>query len=533
MISSPLTNPEFIRLRRSKLRVRNMVLLGVTAVILVGGIAAFFVFLNSVGTFPKPIIKWIDCYQAQLAILGYGSAYYGLVLASQSVALEKERFTFDFQRMVAMGPWQLAIGKLFGSACEALFGLFIASLCTLPTAFLSGIHRHHWILIQIVMFSTLLLFIAVGLASSSLAARANHAAGIGLLLGGTISALFSSAGATGSHFFSAAHPAQLISSYLTESRGGSVASPCRLFGLTFPMLAAFLLIHATLTFGFLSIVVRKLTDDEFSLLSGRQTACLFGIAQFFMIGTLVDELVYSRNNNFGGMLAVYHLVNIFLLTLCGLMLIPSSELLAGRLSRGRPGEHWRILVERTNRYFDAPPLTSVALFCAVYLLCALLITLIGRAAGAIGYSHYIALFLPPVVAMASVSFALTLHLYLEKHSFRSTAIILFCAHVLPIPLLLWLAPENLMSLSPSYWIHWMTSSSNKTGFEITSQLCPILCISLMLLFPLLAAMRIRFLLDIARIRSQNSLTSGDKDTRLEQVFSARAKITAPDNTPAQ
>lgn len=491
----PFSNPEFIRLVRSKLRATNIALITGAAVFIVGGIAGFFIFLRSVGAFARPVVNWNECFAVQTTIVGYGFAYYGLVLASQGVALERERFTFDFQRMVAMGPWKLAVGKLFGSSCEALLGFFVASLCTLPTAFLSGILIFDWLLIQVVLFSSLLLFIAVGLMSSCIAARANHAAGIGFLLGGLLSTIFLNASSPRGGFFSAANPALLVQSYITEGRGGAIASPCHLFGLTIPMLAAFLSIQSALILVMLFVVSRKLSDPEIPLLSVRQAIYVFGVVQFFMLGTLTDELIAGRSGNFSSLLTHYHVANMVLLTFLSLMLMPSSELLLARLSRARPGEHWRIFFERARPHEDAPPLVTLALFCAAYLVFAAILTAMGRSISIANVGHYAALLLPPVVALASASFVLTVHLYTEKNGLRTAAMVLFGAHIAPIPILLWLAPEKLITLSPSYWIHWATGSQVDIG-DVSPHMCPILCVSLTILFSLLAAMRMRFLLDL-------------------------------------
>lgn len=497
----PFYNPEFVRLARSKLRASNIALITGAAVAIVGGIAGFFIFLRSVGAFARPAVNWNECFAVQTAIIGYGFGYYGLVLASQSVALERERFTFDFQRMVAMGPWQLAIGKLFGSACEALLGFLVASLCTLPTAFLSGMLILDWFLIQIVLLSSLLLFIAVGLMSSSIAARANHAAGIGFLLGGVLSVIFMNAGGPSGGFFSAANPAQLVQSYITEGRGGAIASPCRLFGVTIPMLAAFLSIQFTLILVMLFVVARKLSDHEIPLLSVRQAIYVFCAAQFFMLGTLTDELIYVGSGRFAGMLTNYHVANMGLLTFLALMLMPSSELLAARLSRAQLGEHWRILFERARPHEDAPPLVTIAFFCAAYLVLATVLTAMGRSMSDLSFGHYAALLLPPVAAMASVAFVLTVHLYTEKNSLRTAAMVLAGVHLAPIPILLWLAPEKLITLSPGYWIHWVTGTQ-VVSEDVNPYMCPILCVTLAILFSLLAAMRMRFQLDLYALESR-------------------------------
>src|SRR6516165_9613490 len=111
-------NPEFIRLKRAKLRPRTMVLLGAGSFLIFAGILiAMYMGETQWGQVPITrmnvlleryffIIAWL-----QLVVV----SLYGLTLAAQSVSLERERSTMDFQRLIGMGPWRLAAGKLFGA----------------------------------------------------------------------------------------------------------------------------------------------------------------------------------------------------------------------------------------------------------------------------------------------------------------------------------------------------------------------------------------------------------------------------------
>src|SRR5262249_20798809 len=135
-----LDNPEFQRQVRSKLRPRSLMLLGVTAVLVFGTTVAatYFIDRERSAQIGSPFTHAGVMHSIFFAITGVQLAIvalYGVGLSSQNIALEKERGTFEFQRLVAMGPWHLTVGKLFGAPAEAFF----TALFGIPFALFSGI----------------------------------------------------------------------------------------------------------------------------------------------------------------------------------------------------------------------------------------------------------------------------------------------------------------------------------------------------------------------------------------------------------
>src|SRR5262249_36492049 len=130
-----IDNPEFLRQARSRLRLSRVVLLTVIAAVVSGGLLTLL-YLSATSLGSTPLINpaamfhsyfyWITGMQLTLAGL------LSFMLASQNIALERERSTLDFQRLVAIGPWRLATGKLFGAAIESnlliVLGTFFAGI---------------------------------------------------------------------------------------------------------------------------------------------------------------------------------------------------------------------------------------------------------------------------------------------------------------------------------------------------------------------------------------------------------------------
>src|SRR5437763_12591138 len=127
-------NPEFLRLLRSKLRMRALIALGTAGVLIYGCVLTFTIVIEKGRQFMPTsfsVTKALHGYfyvvvGIQLALL----SIYSVALAAQNITLEKERGTFDFQRLVAIGPWRLTLGKLFGAPAEA----FVMALCGVPFA---------------------------------------------------------------------------------------------------------------------------------------------------------------------------------------------------------------------------------------------------------------------------------------------------------------------------------------------------------------------------------------------------------------
>lgn len=99
--------------------------------------------------------------------------YVGTYLISNSLALEKEKATFDFIRLTIIEKKVIAIGKLLGAPVFLTFLLLITFPFVIVAAFFSGVDPVHFLIVQFnlviygLFFHTLGLFCAVSIPKSS------------------------------------------------------------------------------------------------------------------------------------------------------------------------------------------------------------------------------------------------------------------------------------------------------------------------------------------------------------------------------
>jgi len=121
----PWSNPEYIRNCRAQLRPGRMLLVILLSA-LFSVVVAYAMAKSSDGRtlWPRDYLSLVLNLQT-LVLVGGGTVATGL-----SVFREKERNTFDFQRVTQLSSLELATGKLFGGPVLAYF----ATLCLVPAA---------------------------------------------------------------------------------------------------------------------------------------------------------------------------------------------------------------------------------------------------------------------------------------------------------------------------------------------------------------------------------------------------------------
>jgi hypothetical protein len=168
-------NPEFIRNCRAQLRPRRL--------ILVASVAAVLSITVAYSMSRNPYNHWRDYLNLVLiaqmiALIGGGGISTGL-----SIFRERERNTFDFQRVTQLSAFELAIGKLFGAPALAYF----VALCLVPAALWGALGGGTPLSLlagsYLLMVTLAIAFHAVALLYSMGATRAGTgAAGLGLAL---------------------------------------------------------------------------------------------------------------------------------------------------------------------------------------------------------------------------------------------------------------------------------------------------------------------------------------------------------------
>jgi len=176
-------NPEFLRLARSKLRPRSMLLLGAAGVLVLGTILMIMYWNLQSGfgrSTPSAMLRdfFYTVAGLQLGVI----SLYGLFLASQNITQERERHTFEFQRLVAMGPRKLAIGKLFGAPCEAWWLVLIGTLFAFFPVLAGAVDVVECLRAQLVVYVYGILISSLGLMCSSAFEKTSRVTGLAVLM---------------------------------------------------------------------------------------------------------------------------------------------------------------------------------------------------------------------------------------------------------------------------------------------------------------------------------------------------------------
>ncbi len=474
-------NPEFIRLTRSKLRPRSMILYGGGAVALMSFILLMFHYnehRNYMHTYFFTVVGF------QFA----GLALMALSLAGQNIAHEREKNTLDFQRMVGMGPWRLAVGKLFGCACEAWWLL----LASFPFAILPVLSQDVTSLTLIRSEMVVIVFglflISIGLAASTKIDKVSSATGLVILLAMFFFSVGSMVAQGGLRVL---NPVMVLKELATAEQ----------LKTDMPFMPEiFAGFYGTATLFFLAATARRLTDPEFSFLKPGHAVIGFALTQIGLamalqtLGT-ADSLAWFNGVNGAALIAI------------AFALTPSAELLRGRTMRAALDQHWRMLFERSNRLQDAPPVMNTAWFAAVYVLMALGLAIYWKS-----FSIWAAL-LPLTffaLAIAAAALAVWLSLYTEKGALTAAAVLIIVGLAAP-PIVIAIAsnvrpdirPESCVFVNPiGYLIGFVDaySSIHPPPDAATVWTFPVISLVLMALLLGLAAMRIRSLIDFEEIK---------------------------------
>ncbi len=176
---SIFSNPEFLRNVRSQLRPRKMAV--VTAICAVLSLSTAYGFLH--GT-PSAIFETearsllhLTLY-IQTLILGAGGSIACLV----NVLKEKERNSFDFQRITRLTSAELTAGKLFGAPAP----MYFVCACLMPLSVIAATLAHtslsYYIAAYAVMVVASIAFHSLALLLSVLSTRGSQTGGIILIL---------------------------------------------------------------------------------------------------------------------------------------------------------------------------------------------------------------------------------------------------------------------------------------------------------------------------------------------------------------
>ncbi|HLX62992.1 MAG TPA: ABC transporter permease [Planctomycetota bacterium] len=500
-----IDNPELKRLVRSKLRVRALISYGAAGLLIFGGVLAFAYFVakenQHFSSSPFSLAKVLRDYffvaaGIQLAMV----SLFGTALASQNVTLEKERGTFDFQRLVAMGPWRLTAGKLFGAPAEALLMALVGVPFALAAGLGGGIPASGVFQAELTVFLFGIAASSFGLLCSSIVEKTAHATGLLVLAGFAIYVMMAASfNLNVNSLWDTANPVYMLKQ-LMESGYSLGSNTFHFCGVDVPIIFGFILLNSLFIALCTTITARRIAEVELSFMTPRQ-----GIIAFLILQVLLIADLESRWHTAGDALQIYHAVNMPVLIALAFALTPGAELVRGRVMRGARDEQWRIVFERSNRLQDSPALRVVFEVCAIYVVVSaaytftFLVKIAAANAGDVVFHAALLTAMNAALGITAAALLLYIQVYTERGCFKLGMAFLFFGFILP-PTAVWIANlatdavkiENVLRVSPVAYLSGLYELQRNDS-ELA---CPLVIAAT---FCTLAALRIRFLLDMEEL----------------------------------
>jgi hypothetical protein len=257
------TNPEFVRHRRAELRPARLFSVG--AVTLVICILTALVCWSS-GHSDTAGVNWpylretANRFYHSMVFIQLGVlAFWSLFACVQSVAGERERKTWDFQRTTRLAPAELLVGKLFG---EPVLVYVIALIClpiTVLAGIIGGVRLLDIVCAYTLIFSSTLFIGLAGLWLSHLFDNRSRGVGLGgsagIFLFLSISMAFRASDFPGLAAFSP------LTGLLDKEFFGDHPATAALFGRSIPWVWMSLLLYATCGAWLVLMLVRNLKKD--------------------------------------------------------------------------------------------------------------------------------------------------------------------------------------------------------------------------------------------------------------------------------
>jgi hypothetical protein len=288
------TNPEFVRHRRSELRAgRALAVVGASiTVCLVIALLCWTPEQPHYSRFAGDNTLFAAfsrrCFIALMFVQTGILTLWSVIACAQSISGERDKGTWDFQRVTRLTPGEFLIGKLIG---EPILGYFILACCA-PLTIAAGLMGHVQIqdiaLCYLQVVATALFTGLVGIWLSSLAeSRARSIGVIGALF--VYGVIISMSGLSEGDFPGAAAISPLPSLLATLRISSAGLSKARLFGIAIPWVVMSLLLYFAVGAWFVSMVTRNIKRDfgDLRWLSRWQAV---GFAIFFSL--LLSALAY-------------------------------------------------------------------------------------------------------------------------------------------------------------------------------------------------------------------------------------------------
>ncbi|MBI3832640.1 MAG: ABC transporter permease [Planctomycetes bacterium] len=613
-------NPELVRILRTKLRPRQMLLFGGGTALVLGLMLAGMYWAQQ-ATLSFSLTKMLSTFYFTVAWLQMAVLLlYGLIQSAQAISHERERWTFDFQRLVAMGPRKLVLGKLLGAPSDAFFIVAVGLLFQLVPVFKNIVPPMVFVRTLVLLLMAGLSASAIGLFLSSIVQKTQRATGLATAI--PIFLFFthvahSVASPGSSTVWHALSPFTLLT-FMSEEVINQGANPGFMFyGFQIPLIYGYVAWHAAIALFFYLMTVRRMEDEEFSFVAPRHALAAFVFLQAVLLGsylnpppppppgppvgvpvatapplpakgltpaqkralkngmtpvqpppaktdpaeeksgaaaeaktdsdpaqqpdpadagttislnpsgvtvTTVTPVAPSAVPSSGAPVPsskqpeLFHFMNFFALLTLAFALTPSAELLRGRLHRANRDEHWRVLFERPNRLQDSTAIWPMLVSAGIYAAASVFLS---SQAGVLNTRAAAVTLMVGTMGVAVAGMLLYIQAYLERSGLKGGVALVAIFLIVPSTAIGMLTAKWDMTVyvSPLSYLGMLNGTEFDTSDLLNTQglgatwTLPLIALSTAILLPALAAMRMRFLLDLYHAELERERTLAEKTAK--------------------
>jgi hypothetical protein len=215
---------------------------------------------------------------------------------------------------------------------------------------------------------------------------------------------------------------------------------------------------------------------------------------------------------------LFHFMNFFALLTLAFALTPSAELLRGRLHRASRDDHWRVLFERPNRLQDSPAFWPMLALMGMYAAVSLFLS---QHEGALNGKAFAATLMVGAMGVAVTGMLLYIQAYLERSGLKGGIALVAIFLIVPSTAIGILTArwEQTVYVSPLSYLGMLNGSEFAASDKLNTQgigatwTLPLVMLSAAILLPSLAAMRMRFLLDLYHAELERERTLAEKTER--------------------
>ncbi|MFN8578140.1 MAG: ABC transporter permease [Candidatus Sericytochromatia bacterium] len=463
-----LENPEFIKHFRISFRKQKVI--SITSLYLVALFIFYFIMYISFSpdseTDYEKFFKTL--YVMNMGFLYMGHFYIGSYLISNSLAVEKDKGTFDFLRMTTIERKVIAVGKLLGGSVFVTYLICLTIPFIILFAFLAKIEISHLLMVLVNLFVFGLLFHSMSLFFAVLSPKVTSSNSLSIMAPIFYSMFtLSLPGKVSNPFYSLFIP---LSTRLAREENLSF------YSVYLPTYLLNALVMFYLFYWLMKGVIRKIDSENNHIFTKKQIIAIYAGAQFLFTGFAINSMLKGDT----GVLVAYYFLSLIFNTFICLIINPTKE-------------DSIIYINRTKDSLDiwdskAPVFTLLGILSLISLIIGLLYNLVILAFSGKLPDFGLGIYLALVTAL--FSFIYTQIFYLCNLTFNKTSNVIAITTIvlstfIPVPLNLFML-GTINSLSVDLFLFNPFSiffRAGKIGFlnlGILTQLIILIIVSLIL-----------------------------------------------------